>query len=70
LFLVFCFHNRALWHGAKQKPTLFLPKTPSAYGMAVDSTLLTRLVNPSLRIEVTKSQGKQRLRPIGQHLGP
>ena len=35
LFLAFCFHNRALWHGAKQKPTLFLPKTPSAYGMAV-----------------------------------
>src|ERR1035441_6327316 len=35
LLLVFCFHNRALWHGTKQKPTLFSPKAPSDYGMAV-----------------------------------
>src|ERR1017187_6408807 len=36
LLLVFCFHNRALWHGTKQKPTLFSPKAPSGYGMAVE----------------------------------
>ena len=35
LLLVFLFHIRALWHGAKQKPTLFSSKTPSDYGMAV-----------------------------------
>src|ERR1035437_9808639 len=35
LFSAFCFHNRALWHGASQKPMLFSPETPSAYGMAV-----------------------------------
>jgi hypothetical protein len=35
LFLAFSFHNRALWHGAKQKPTLFYGKTPSTYGMAL-----------------------------------
>ena len=35
LFLAFCFHNRALWHGAEQKPTFFLSKTPLGYGMAV-----------------------------------
>ena len=35
LFSAFCFHNRALWHGARQKPTLFSSGTPSAYGMAV-----------------------------------
>src|SRR5713226_1281396 len=37
LFLAFCFHNRALWHGAEQKPTFFLSKTPLGYGMAVNS---------------------------------
>src|ERR1035437_8241331 len=36
LFSAFCFHNRALWHGASQKPMLFSPETPSAYGMAVE----------------------------------
>ena len=35
LFSAFCFHNRALWHGARQKPTLLSSETPSAYGMAV-----------------------------------
>src|ERR1035437_456990 len=35
LFSAFCFHNRALWHGPSQKPMLFSPETPSAYGMAV-----------------------------------
>lgn len=33
----FRFHNRALWHGARQKPTLSSSKTPSAYGMAVNT---------------------------------
>jgi hypothetical protein len=28
LFLAFSFHNRALWHGAKQKPTFFLVEKP------------------------------------------
>jgi len=35
LSLAFLFHNRALWHGAGQKPTFCSPKTPSPYGMAV-----------------------------------
>jgi integrase len=35
LFSAFCFHNRALWHGARQKPTLFSSESPSAYEMAV-----------------------------------
>ena len=44
LFPAFCFHNRALWHGAEQKPTLFYRKSPSSYGMAVDSFLLCRQI--------------------------
>src|ERR1035441_4324065 len=47
LFLAFCFHNRALWHGAKQKPTLFLPKTPSAYGMLLVLCSPWRLKRPA-----------------------
>ena len=50
LFLAFCFHNRALWHGARQKPTLFSSKTPSAYGMAV--------VSRGLRTPLIGSQAK------------
>jgi hypothetical protein len=34
LSLAFLFHNRALWHGARQKPTFCSPP-PSPYGMAV-----------------------------------
>src|ERR1035437_4194694 len=45
LFSAFCFHNRALWHGARQKPMLFSPETPSAYGMAVKA--FTFLIRPT-----------------------
>ena len=50
LFLAFFFHNRALWHGARQKPTLFLSKPPSAYGMAVigEGALPTRPPNTDI----------------------
>src|ERR1039457_813900 len=54
LFLAFCFHNRALWHGAKQKPTLFLPKTPSASGMAVRQIRVVPASDPLL----TKAAGR------------
>src|ERR1017187_8997684 len=61
LFLAFCFHNRALWHGAKQKPTLFLPKTPSAYGMAVLRTYLFCAAN--LRVNSRAKHAFQRFPP-------
>src|ERR1035437_1544274 len=50
LFSAFCFHNRALWHGASQKPMLFSPETPSAYGMAVSflKSLPRKLERPML----------------------
>ena len=45
LFSAFCFHNRALWHGARQKPTLFSSELPSTYGMAVEWQLVCLAYN-------------------------